>query len=127
MAKFNPDVPEIQAPNYMGLSKPITTPEPAINRSGALAIASAGDLFTSAVTAADDIIKARIESRVDTEAGAEKAGYTSALELTKAAITGQEVGPNAGVKTNATDPSLEAVSYTHLRAHETPEHLVCRL
>src|SRR5678815_4809387 len=23
--------------------------------------------------------------------------------------------------------TLEAVSYTHLRAHETPEHLVCRL
>ena len=23
--------------------------------------------------------------------------------------------------------SAEAVSYTHLRAHETPEHLVCRL
>eukprot|EP00658_Telonema_sp_P-2_P037987 TRINITY_DN27313_c0_g1_i2.p1 TRINITY_DN27313_c0_g1~~TRINITY_DN27313_c0_g1_i2.p1 ORF type:complete len:100 (+),score=14.98 TRINITY_DN27313_c0_g1_i2:166-465(+) len=23
--------------------------------------------------------------------------------------------------------SPEAVSYTHLRAHETPEHLVCRL
>ena len=23
--------------------------------------------------------------------------------------------------------SLRAVSYTHLRAHETPEHLVCRL
>ncbi|KQI08361.1 hypothetical protein K777_10035, partial [Campylobacter coli CVM 41970] len=23
--------------------------------------------------------------------------------------------------------SLEPVSYTHLRAHETPEHLVCRL
>src|SRR5678815_4864747 len=22
---------------------------------------------------------------------------------------------------------IEAVSYTHLRAHETPEHLVCRL
>ena len=22
---------------------------------------------------------------------------------------------------------LKAVSYTHLRAHETPEHLVCRL
>src|SRR5678816_2808539 len=25
------------------------------------------------------------------------------------------------------DTSYEAVSYTHLRAHETPEHLVCRL
>eukprot|EP00658_Telonema_sp_P-2_P019068 TRINITY_DN17481_c0_g1_i1.p1 TRINITY_DN17481_c0_g1~~TRINITY_DN17481_c0_g1_i1.p1 ORF type:complete len:139 (+),score=21.15 TRINITY_DN17481_c0_g1_i1:194-610(+) len=24
-------------------------------------------------------------------------------------------------------PLLQAVSYTHLRAHETPEHLVCRL
>src|SRR5678815_6155648 len=24
-------------------------------------------------------------------------------------------------------PQLPAVSYTHLRAHETPEHLVCRL
>ena len=23
--------------------------------------------------------------------------------------------------------NLKAVSYTHLRAHETPEHLVCRL
>src|SRR5678815_5863194 len=26
-----------------------------------------------------------------------------------------------------TDPVFEPVSYTHLRAHETPEHLVCRL
>src|SRR5678815_2552435 len=25
------------------------------------------------------------------------------------------------------DSAVEAVSYTHLRAHETPEHLVCRL
>eukprot|EP00658_Telonema_sp_P-2_P064483 TRINITY_DN53504_c0_g1_i1.p1 TRINITY_DN53504_c0_g1~~TRINITY_DN53504_c0_g1_i1.p1 ORF type:complete len:118 (+),score=44.18 TRINITY_DN53504_c0_g1_i1:82-435(+) len=25
------------------------------------------------------------------------------------------------------EPELTPVSYTHLRAHETPEHLVCRL
>src|SRR5674536_21569 len=25
------------------------------------------------------------------------------------------------------EPDYKAVSYTHLRAHETPEHLVCRL
>eukprot|EP00658_Telonema_sp_P-2_P015565 TRINITY_DN16001_c0_g1_i2.p1 TRINITY_DN16001_c0_g1~~TRINITY_DN16001_c0_g1_i2.p1 ORF type:complete len:132 (-),score=20.76 TRINITY_DN16001_c0_g1_i2:31-426(-) len=25
------------------------------------------------------------------------------------------------------NPSVRPVSYTHLRAHETPEHLVCRL
>src|SRR5678816_1617813 len=24
-------------------------------------------------------------------------------------------------------PTFQTVSYTHLRAHETPEHLVCRL
>src|SRR5678815_2544991 len=29
--------------------------------------------------------------------------------------------------TEQADLTLEAVSYTHLRAHETPEHLVCRL
>src|SRR5674536_41798 len=29
--------------------------------------------------------------------------------------------------TFAYDAATEPVSYTHLRAHETPEHLVCRL
>eukprot|EP00658_Telonema_sp_P-2_P042712 TRINITY_DN30702_c0_g1_i1.p1 TRINITY_DN30702_c0_g1~~TRINITY_DN30702_c0_g1_i1.p1 ORF type:complete len:106 (-),score=28.04 TRINITY_DN30702_c0_g1_i1:127-444(-) len=28
---------------------------------------------------------------------------------------------------DATKDALKPVSYTHLRAHETPEHLVCRL
>src|SRR5678815_667722 len=28
--------------------------------------------------------------------------------------------------TGSYDPALNPVSYTHLRAHETPEHLVCR-
>src|SRR5678816_386275 len=31
------------------------------------------------------------------------------------------------IKTLTTSVSGIAVSYTHLRAHETPEHLVCRL
>ena len=34
-------------------------------------------------------------------------------------IIGHQVHLNAA--------SSQAVSYTHLRAHETPEHLVCRL
>src|SRR5678816_1214335 len=33
-------------------------------------------------------------------------------------------GPALRVSTTGTD--VGAVSYTHLRAHETPEHLVCR-
>src|SRR5678816_1131546 len=32
-----------------------------------------------------------------------------------------------GVEERALVMELVAVSYTHLRAHETPEHLVCRL
>src|SRR5678816_2823860 len=32
-----------------------------------------------------------------------------------------------GVSGCSTDSSVRSVSYTHLRAHETPEHLVCRL
>src|SRR5678815_4431321 len=35
------------------------------------------------------------------------------------------VGPDKGVRGYA--HTIKAVSYTHLRAHETPEHLVCRL
>src|SRR5678815_2135994 len=33
----------------------------------------------------------------------------------------------AGLRSTARPHSMETVSYTHLRAHETPEHLVCRL
>src|SRR5678815_3918835 len=35
------------------------------------------------------------------------------------------VNPSCGVTTGSI--TLTPVSYTHLRAHETPEHLVCRL
>ena len=35
--------------------------------------------------------------------------------------------PFPGQKGNASIAGHRAVSYTHLRAHETPEHLVCRL
>ena len=35
--------------------------------------------------------------------------------------------PKKQVTNIYTSPGTTAVSYTHLRAHETPEHLVCRL
>src|SRR5665647_1863615 len=37
------------------------------------------------------------------------------------------VGPVVTVKTDPTDWGTVAVSYTHLRAHETDSYLVCRL
>src|SRR5678816_1381106 len=36
-------------------------------------------------------------------------------------------GGSLGQRSHVTGAALDAVSYTHLRAHETPEHLVCRL
>ena len=38
----------------------------------------------------------------------------------KSAETGRDIG-------QITEETIGSVSYTHLRAHETPEHLVCRL
>src|SRR5678816_207478 len=34
---------------------------------------------------------------------------------------------NSAIRRDFWSLNLSAVSYTHLRAHETPEHLVCRL
>eukprot|EP00658_Telonema_sp_P-2_P027066 TRINITY_DN20986_c0_g1_i2.p2 TRINITY_DN20986_c0_g1~~TRINITY_DN20986_c0_g1_i2.p2 ORF type:complete len:101 (+),score=31.69 TRINITY_DN20986_c0_g1_i2:133-435(+) len=43
------------------------------------------------------------------------------LEQEPVRVPGHEAGPELGAVVT------QAVSYTHLRAHETPEHLVCRL
>src|SRR5678816_1198198 len=48
------------------------------------------------------------------------------------AVFGRPIGMNQGIqfpiaKAYAQMRAAEPVSYTHLRAHETPEHLVCRL
>src|SRR5678815_5926741 len=43
---------------------------------------------------------------------------------------GLQSDPQGGAGAVVTPPprcTVSAVSYTHLRAHETPEHLVCRL
>src|SRR5678815_4983006 len=40
---------------------------------------------------------------------------------------GDEINKLGTSPTNEFSHPYKAVSYTHLRAHETPEHLVCRL
>src|SRR5678815_671927 len=46
-------------------------------------------------------------------------------------VYGTETGNSKKVATDFSNKlkkqGVQAVSYTHLRAHETPEHLVCRL
>ena len=39
----------------------------------------------------------------------------------------RELRDISGITTGDLAQKLGPVSYTHLRAHETPEHLVCRL
>src|SRR5678815_2841085 len=58
--------------------------------------------------------------------------YIGQLEETLAAKIQQQreylEGQLAGLQIYASNKAAAAaVSYTHLRAHETPEHLVCRL
>src|SRR5674536_396585 len=49
------------------------------------------------------------------------------IELT-VLLPGEQITRDLEAKTlKAVRKYSEAVSYTHLRAHETPEHLVCRL
>src|SRR5678815_5336591 len=57
----------------------------------------------------------------------QKSGYR--LDSREIALKGGDSGKAAIIPHNAKSSPLIrfAVSYTHLRAHETPEHLVCRL
>src|SRR5678815_1061086 len=65
---------------------------------------------------------AEIISKVQARDYVEKlpGGQMKATELGKLVVDGL-----VGTNLDFIDPS--SVSYTHLRAHETPEHLVCRL
>ena len=52
-----------------------------------------------------------------------KTGYPAKNQLLSATILANDCATADGVATAC----MVTVSYTHLRAHETPEHLVCRL
>eukprot|EP00658_Telonema_sp_P-2_P029048 TRINITY_DN22151_c0_g1_i1.p1 TRINITY_DN22151_c0_g1~~TRINITY_DN22151_c0_g1_i1.p1 ORF type:complete len:106 (-),score=34.36 TRINITY_DN22151_c0_g1_i1:61-378(-) len=53
--------------------------------------------------------------------------YEALGETPSAAIPTQSSKSNPSQQRGTKHLSLQPVSYTHLRAHETPEHLVCRL
>ena len=51
------------------------------------------------------------------------------IKSNKRIIIGATAKINGNISANTIEinGTVKAVSYTHLRAHETPEHLVCRL
>src|SRR5678815_221852 len=67
---------------------------------------------------------------VNNHSGSSTAANTTRIPIHKKAhpINTDRVAKNGcDRKSRRTEQVMAAVSYTHLRAHETPEHLVCRL
>eukprot|EP00658_Telonema_sp_P-2_P046458 TRINITY_DN34642_c0_g1_i1.p2 TRINITY_DN34642_c0_g1~~TRINITY_DN34642_c0_g1_i1.p2 ORF type:complete len:116 (+),score=27.61 TRINITY_DN34642_c0_g1_i1:184-531(+) len=54
-------------------------------------------------------------------------GRKKADVVAMALVNDVESNDNLGDDSDAKRMTVMTVSYTHLRAHETPEHLVCRL
>lgn len=78
MAPFNPDVPKVNEPNYMGMSQAISQPEP--NRTAATALKGIGDIFSAIVKGTDDTIKGLITDKVHEDVNTELGGAVKAFE-----------------------------------------------
>eukprot|EP00658_Telonema_sp_P-2_P040211 TRINITY_DN28764_c0_g1_i2.p1 TRINITY_DN28764_c0_g1~~TRINITY_DN28764_c0_g1_i2.p1 ORF type:complete len:181 (-),score=23.41 TRINITY_DN28764_c0_g1_i2:44-586(-) len=65
----------------------------------------------------------------DREEGGDEQGESSTTAVVPALINSQSTTLGEYLPVTAMKPKVVSipVSYTHLRAHETPEHLVCRL
>src|SRR5678816_4765104 len=72
------------------------------------------------VAAQRDVARAPLERTTFETVERQRAG----AGLAPVELVGQPESDHAG---SCCHPRIAAVSYTHLRAHETPEHLVCRL
>src|SRR5674536_385643 len=82
------------------------------------------------LTARGDRLRAEADSLTATRDRLTAGGQESTAAVDEARQRADALGILAGT-VPATGPgivlTITAVSYTHLRAHETPEHLVCRL
>lgn len=78
MAKFNPDVPQPNAPTYFSLSQPIS--EMRGDMSTGVALSGAGDILKSSLSAADTVVKSVIDQKIHEGADLNRNAYTGALE-----------------------------------------------
>ncbi len=81
MAQFNPNVPDMQDPNYLGYSKGVPAPEASVTKG--LALKTAGDAIKGVAEVADNWIKKDIDKDIYTAVDKERDQYTSSLETIK--------------------------------------------
>jgi hypothetical protein len=87
LAKFNPDVPGVQDPNYIGWSKPIEQPK-ADTSMGEL-FKGIGDVGSEAATGVDFLVKKNIDDDVHAAIDTERNAYTDALKTADASVRPQ--------------------------------------
>ena len=90
MAKFNPDVPQPNAPTYFSLSQPIS--EMRGDTSTGVALSGAGDILKSSLTAADTVVKSVIDQKIHEGADTNRDAYTGALEQAVGVPLDQRLG-----------------------------------
>lgn len=87
MAKFNPDVPNSNDPNYLGYSRPISQYEG--DTSLGTALKGIGNVIETGAKGFDFAIKSNIEDQIYEAVDTERGAYTAALEDTKDKMTGK--------------------------------------
>lgn len=81
MAAFNPQVQNVETPNYSGYTKPVEGPTP--DSSTGMLLQTLGKGIEGGVKIVDDFIKKDIDDNVYKQVDAERAKYTASLEKVK--------------------------------------------
>lgn len=106
MAVFNPNVPQINDPNWLKDSKEIAAPS--VDTSTGTFLKEAGQDFDAAVTLADSSIKEGIKKDIQTGVDPIRDAYTSSLEAMR----------NGNVKSTIPDPNDAVGPVDETKGHE---------
>jgi len=98
MAKFNPDIPDVNPQSYMNYARPIS--EYQGDMTGGTILKGIGDVFKTAVTGADEIIKDTINRGLRSDLSGERDIQTGALESMVGIPADQRVSPYQATPTN---------------------------
>lgn len=122
MSPFNPDVPKESAPNFIGWSKTIETPQP--DKSGEYLYSGLGQDIDQSTQGVDTYIKKNLDAQVHEQVDPERDSFTRALDATKGALgqTVRQKGNPAGYspQANADDGLLSYAAADDVAKPSTP-------